>query len=192
MEKKKTVGAVYLAAGSSTRFGSNKLLYPIDGKFMFEHGLDLLASCIREGVLDAAVAVTQYSAVADAAAARGLSVAENPNCFLGISSSIALGLHAMGDKDACLFLVADQPYLKKDSVIGLILEWRKHQKGIGCLAKNSHWGNPVIFSSNYYPELLALTGDRGGKQIAKKHAPDVWTWEAESERELEDLDILKP
>ena len=71
-----------MAAGNSTRFGSNKLLYPIDGKFMFEHGLDLLSCCIREGVLDAAVAVTQYSAVADAAAARGLSVAENPNSFL--------------------------------------------------------------------------------------------------------------
>ena len=46
------IGAVYLAAGNSVRFGSNKLLYPIQGKPMFTHGLSLLSTIVLEGVLD--------------------------------------------------------------------------------------------------------------------------------------------
>ena len=33
---------IYLAAGSGSRFGSNKLLCPLEGKPLFRHGLDTL------------------------------------------------------------------------------------------------------------------------------------------------------
>ena len=35
---------IYLAAGGGSRFGSNKLLCPLEGKPLFRHGLDTLAA----------------------------------------------------------------------------------------------------------------------------------------------------
>ena len=34
---------LYLAGGNSRRFGENKLLYPLDGRPLYRHGLDALA-----------------------------------------------------------------------------------------------------------------------------------------------------
>ena len=42
------IGAVYLAAGNSKRFGSNKLLYTIDKKPMFLHGLEIWKKRFRK------------------------------------------------------------------------------------------------------------------------------------------------
>ena len=38
---------IYLAAGSGSRFGNNKLLCPLEGKPLFRHGLDTLAGLVR-------------------------------------------------------------------------------------------------------------------------------------------------
>lgn len=183
-----TIGAVYLAAGNSTRFGSNKLLYPIKGEPMFLHSLRILNQMVQEGVLDRLVAVTQYPEIMRYAASHSIPARFNPDSSRGISSSISIGLSDLTETDACLFLVADQPYLTKSSITALVTGWIASKKGIGCLSWKGSMGNPVLFSSKYYPELFALTGDTGGKKIAKKYREDVWLCEAEQERELEDVD----
>ena len=40
---------IYLAAGSGSRFGSNKLLCPLEGQPLCRHGLDPLAGRGRAG-----------------------------------------------------------------------------------------------------------------------------------------------
>ena len=35
---------IFLAAGNSTRFGSNKLLYRLNGKCMYRYGLEVVAA----------------------------------------------------------------------------------------------------------------------------------------------------
>ena len=51
---------IFLAAGNSTRFGSNKLLYRLNGKCMYRYGLEVVAALWQKGLLDAIVIVTQY------------------------------------------------------------------------------------------------------------------------------------
>lgn len=190
-QRTENIGAVYLAAGSSTRFGSNKLLYPIKGEPMFVHGLRLLSQMRQEGVLSNLAVVTQYPEIMQYAASHDLTAIMHPNSRLGISSSISLGLSALAPHtDACLFLVADQPHISKSSLMGLITGWKDSEKGIGCLSWKGAMGNPVLFSSRYYPELFSLTGDTGGKKIANAHREDVWLFEAKEERELMDVDTL--
>ena len=51
---------IYMAAGNSRRFGSNKLFYPIDGKPMYRHVLERLAAiCERHSDWEI-VLVSQY------------------------------------------------------------------------------------------------------------------------------------
>lgn len=186
------IGAVYLAAGNSVRFGSNKLLYPIQGKPMFTHGLSLLSTIVLEGVLDDLVIVTQYPEIQKYAIEQKILSVFNPDSRKGISSSISLGLSQLSaSMDACMFLVADQPYVSKGSVIRMIKEWKSGTKGIVCLSWKGIMGNPVLFSSHYYPELFSLTGDVGGKKIVKKHMEDVHFCEAKEERELNDVDTIR-
>ena len=191
MQMQPKIGAVYLAAGNSIRFGSNKLLYPIEGKPMFMHGLSLLTKIVQEGVLDNLVVVTQYQEIMRYAKNQNLFAVLNSDSDKGISTSISLGLSFLSNTtDACLFLVADQPYVSKSSITRLITNWKSESKGIGCLSWKKKMGNPVLFSSHYYPELFSLTGDVGGKKIVKEHMEDVFLCEAMGERELTDLDTL--
>ena len=54
---------IFLAAGNSTRFGSNKLLYRLNGKCMYRYGLEVVAALWQKGLLDTIVIVTQYEEI---------------------------------------------------------------------------------------------------------------------------------
>lgn len=48
-------------------------------------------------------------------------------------------------------------------------------------------GNPVVFAARYLPELMALTGDAGGKRVARAHRDEVRVVQTDA-RELWDMD----
>jgi molybdenum cofactor cytidylyltransferase len=67
--------------------------------------------------------------------------------------------------------------------------YKRSYKGIGCLSYEGVMGNPVIFQGKFVPELMALSGDVGGKTVVKAHPQEVFLYEAESEKSLQDLDV---
>ena len=151
---------------------------------MYQHTLDKLASI--PGVV--LTAVTQYDEVAEDAGTKGARVLYNPHPDEGISSSLKIGLKANLDADACLFAVADQPWLGKETPQRLIRLFTESGKGIACVSSEGKLGNPCIFSRKYYPELLALTGDTGGKHVISAHREDTAILELEDPGELVDVD----
>ena len=59
-----------------------------------------------------------------------------------------------------------------------------------CIAALSHGGvrgNPCVFPARFFPELLALEGDRGGSAVIKSHPDALRLFEAPA-RELLDVD----
>ena len=178
---------IYMAAGNSRRFGSNKLFYELDGKPMYRHLLDHLIEIkdrynklknaeSNNPVIDITV-VTRYREILDYCACI-------PDCHAvlsqdsekGISYTIKAGIMAVqeqkktGMQDYYMFAVADQPYLKSQSVIGDTV------------------GNPCVFHSSLIPQLLSLEGDKGGRSVAKKY--DCVYVDIADERELTDIDTL--
>ncbi len=179
------IAVILEAAGNSSRFGSNKLLHIMDD------GRPMAAS-----ILEAArsvnaykkILVTQYDEVA--AMAPDFDVVINDRPDLGISRSMQLGLMAAGDADAYMFCVCDQPGLTKATLERLIKAYKKGTAGIVSLAWQGKMCNPKIFSSRYREELMALSGDTGGRQIIASHADDIFLVEALSEDEVRDIDSL--
>ena len=45
-----------------------------------------------------------------------------------------------------------------------------------------------MFARRYEPELMMLTGDRGGRAVIRCHSGDLYRHETASPRELEDID----
>lgn len=139
------IHVIYMAAGNSRRFGSNKLLYLYEGKPLYRHGLELLLKLKQEmGEKLTVTVVTQYleilEEVQDIFERCGMAGMQAVFCEesrLGASYTIRAGIEAvisqdlvsgqpkegqsmMGEKDYLMFMVADQPHLTLDSVRKLV------------------------------------------------------------------------
>lgn len=185
---KKKITLVLLAAGDSRRFGGNKLLSSFNGKPMYRCLTDQLAQ-LSDSLFDRKILVTQYEEIAADLGGHGYVVVRNTQSTLGISHSIHLALEQIADETAAAcFAVCDQPWLQASTVEAFIRAWAASQKGMGCLSCRGCPGNPAVFSRRYFPELLSLGGDVGGKKILKKHLDDVFLFDVKNEKELLDID----
>ncbi len=179
---------LYLASGNSRRFGENKLLYAVDGKPMYLHGLEVLCEVVKRHPNCTLTVVSQHEKVREGASAQGIRAIDSPESVDGMSYTIKNAIRSLGNvstDDFLLFAVADQPNLTVYSVEKL-LERAKEGTETACLSFHGNPGNPTLFSAKYIPELLELQGDRGGKAVLKRH--DCIFVEAEDETELIDID----
>ena len=110
------VGCVIMASGLGKRFGSNKLLADFNGSPMFLRALQASDNLIEDRVV-----VTRHPDIADICQKRGVKTVLHE--FPHRSDTIRLGLEALGDVDGCLFLPADQPLLRRETVAKLVQEW---------------------------------------------------------------------
>ena len=177
------IGCVVMAAGDARRFGENKLAAVLDGKMLIRRALEAVPA---EEFFQTAV-VTQYPEVEALAEEFGFTPVHNPHPDWGISHTIRLGLEALGDCDGALFQVSDQPLLRRESIRAEVEFFRQHPNNLVGLSHNGVRGNPCIFPAAYFPELLALTEDRGGSSVIRRHREDLLLVEVPPE-ELEDVD----
>lgn len=179
---------IYLAAGNSRRFGSNKLLYEWEGKPLYRHLLDrLVRICARRQEWEVVV-VTQYPGIYEEMARSNIQAVFSPDSHKGASYSIRAGLQAAADAQACVFCVADQPFLTEESAETFLETMERQQADLGCVVCGSKTGNPVWFSQKYFRELSELKDDQGGRKVLKKHLEEAVLFAVENERELKDID----
>lgn len=176
-------GCVVLAAGSASRFGGNKLTAAVEGIALIRRAL----SAVPAERFSRVAVVTQYPEIRDLAEAFSFTPVWNDAPEAGVSRSIALGLGAIGDCPGALFLVADQPLLRRESVNALVTLWGEKPEGIAALGHRGVRGNPCLFPARLFPELLALTGDRGGAAVIRRHEDLLSLLEVDP-RELQDAD----
>lgn len=160
---------------------------------MYEHLADQIEE-LNEDIFQKKIVVTQYPQIAEKMENRGFEVCLNEHPELGISYSVRLAAEKAWNwkRDAAVcFAVSDQPYLKGETLKGLMDQWRASGKGIGALAFQGEIGNPVVFAQQYQKELMELTGDKGGKRIVKRHMDDLFLMEVKDPQELRDLDTKR-
>lgn len=158
------ITAVVLAAGRATRFGSDKLGAPLRGLPVVRH---VIARLRDAGLTDIIVvtggALGSQNATLDG---DGVRVVENDHPELGLSSSLALGVNAIGP-DAAAFLVAlgDQPLIDPDVVRELIAIWNRSNAAAVVPSYRNGRGNPVLFDATMRRAVRALTGDHGARDL---------------------------
>ena len=186
MEKQLKLGCVIMAAGNARRYGQNKLAAQLRGRSLILRALE----AVPAEELEAAVVVTQYPEVMDLAGAFRFAAIRNEHPDWGISHTIALGLTALRRCDGVMFLVSDQPLLKRESVAALARFWKQQPDKLAALAHGGVRGNPCVFPARFFPELLELTEDHGGNTVIRRHEEDLRLLEA-PEEELSDVDTAE-
>ncbi len=168
------VVALVLAAGASTRFGSPKLLAPLDGRPLLQHALDAVADA---GLSDAVVVLGRGAEDVEAAIAwRSERRVVNPRPEDGLSSSLRVGLAtAMADAaaDAVIVVLGDQPAIRSDVVRAVVDAAETSQLPIvrpRYAADDAP--NPVVLRRAAWPLAEGIEGDRGlGPVLAAR--PDL-------------------
>lgn len=178
------VGAVLMASGFGSRFGSNKLLQEVQGLPMICRAFAALPASL----FDRAAVVSSYPEILALAEEHGYLSIPNPDAAEGQSASLRLGLLQLLDMDGVLFSVCDQPWLNRKSVERLLEQFLALPDRICALSWQGKRGSPVIFPACVYPELLELTGDQGGGKVIRANAHRLHLVETDSPEELQDVD----
>ena len=178
---------VILAAGSGSRFGGNKLTAPVKGRPLYEHTLEKMQAF---GAFPVYI-VTGSEEIAGEAGERGMIPVKNTEPEKGIALSLRLGLEKALEKRpdlrGVLFSVCDQPGITVSTIGEIFRTAARHPGSIVCAGSGEKKGNPVCWDAVYFPELMKLSGDEGGRQIMKEHKERIRIVEADAE-ELKDID----
>jgi molybdenum cofactor cytidylyltransferase len=99
-------------------------------------------------------------------------------------------MDAMRDADAIMFLVADQPRLRRQSVKNEIAFFYEHPDHLVAMGHGERRGNPAIFPKAYFAKLRNLHEDSGGSEVIRRHEAALLIYQLKDELELFDVDSI--
>ena len=156
---------ILLAAGQSRRFGSNKLLHPVQATPMLMVSAKKLVNELPDSVVVISDALQQYQSQLEQ---LGLRVVVNEQAEQGMGGSIACGVDASQYASGWVIALADMPYIRQDT-IRLLTQRLKNGAAIVAPLYQQQRGHPAGFSQQFKQELLALDQDTGARQIIARH-----------------------
>ena len=185
------VAAIILAAGKSTRMGEAKQLLRLGESTVLGRTIENVR---RSEVVDEIVLVLGASAEAirrqlPASLLEGLKVVVNPAYEQGMASSLQAGLSALDPQiGATLIVLADQPFVRPQTLDQLAREYRRTPAPIVIPSYKGVRGNPVLLDRSVFAEVMALEGDTGCRAIFGNHTERTVKLEVEDEGILLDID----
>jgi molybdenum cofactor cytidylyltransferase len=190
VETTEKVGGVVLAAGPSSRMGTNKLLLELDAE-------TVVRGAVRRAIvagLDPVIVVLGHEA---ARIERELEDV-GPTCLTvvnadyasGINSSLKTGIvNLPATVDAAVVMLADMPFVTADMIASLIERYR--ERGRPPLVISDYDGvnaPPMLYDRALFPELQTMEGEGCGKVVVRRHRSEaeVLHWDV---GKLADLDV---
>jgi len=149
-----------LAAGSASRFGSDKLRHTLP------HGVPIAiqsARTLRAGLPEVIVVVRSGDAAAAFEQER-CTVAVCANAEEGMGASLACGASVAGARDGYIVALADMPFLRPTS-ISAVREALEKGAAIAAPYFRARRGHPVGIGGRFYEELIKLQGDEGARRL---------------------------
>jgi molybdenum cofactor cytidylyltransferase len=153
---------ILLAAGASRRFGSNKLLCPL------EDGVPMAVAAARRlrAAIPRSVAVVDAPDSEVAALLRGeaLDIVVNPEAGRGMGSSLARGVAATLVAAGWVIALADMPYIPVPVIRQVA---RRLTAGASVVAPvyRGRCGHPVGFAGRHASALMQLQGEAGARGV---------------------------
>jgi molybdenum cofactor cytidylyltransferase len=165
--------ALVLAAGQSSRMGSDKLLQLLGKKRMIEHTLRAYRKAER--VQDVIVVVPPGATPTyEPLRTPHVHIVENPDPTRGMISSIRAGLEC-GWAQERNFLIApgDVPFVDPGIVDQIVKEFVTRQCKIVIPTYKGLGGHPGLFSQELREDFFLHGDKRGTREILFRHAKDT-------------------
>jgi molybdenum cofactor cytidylyltransferase len=177
--------AILLAAGQSKRFGSPKLLHPLnDGTPL---GL-VAAQKLCEVFANVLVVINPHlPELARRYRALDVRVIVHSNAEQGLGTSLAQGIAQSANSQGWLIALADMPFIKTETMHTVAYSLMQGAK-IAAPCYQGKRGHPVGFAQLFKDELLQLNRDTGANQLLQRYAEQVHLIATDDSGILQDID----
>lgn len=157
------VVAVVLAAGESRRYGSLKLLAPLEGRPLLQHSLD----AANDSTLSEVILVVGHAADEVIATVRlgRAHIVVNEAYASGQLSSLRAGLRAAAGADAVVVILGDQPRVTPALFDAVIERQRSTRSAAVVCSWRGQRSPPTLLHRDLWPALEALKGDVGAREV---------------------------
>jgi molybdenum cofactor cytidylyltransferase len=179
------ISGIILAAGSSTRMGTQKLTAKLGGKRVLSYVIDsFLGSRLDEVVVVASEGVTR---VVPQSLRKRVRIVINSQPKEGMSHSLKLGLGSVRG-EAAVIGMGDQPLLLSSTIDAIVKASESRGVGIVIPTYGGQRGNPVLFDRELFPQVMSIGGDVGAKSVVAANPGLVREVDVRDEGVLLDID----
>jgi len=152
--------------------GKPKQLLPLDGRPLLEHVV--AAAC--DSQLDEVVVVlgANADAIRQAVSWGRARIVGNPRHAEGMSTSLRAGVEALdATVDRCAVILGDQPSLTAALIDRLLEAQTESRLPVAALQVDGLLQPPVVLGRELWPDLLALQGDVGLREVLRSRPDQV-------------------
>jgi molybdenum cofactor cytidylyltransferase len=173
--------------------GANKLLQSVRGQALIRHAVNAALGATLAPV----IVVTGHEAERVKLSLTGVAVEfiHNPLYAEGLASSLRRGIDALQmfpEVTGACVLLADMPDVHAGHLHELSAPFhRLAGRRIIVPTYQGRWGNPLIWSADFFSQILALQGDRGARALAEENASVVYEVAMNDDAVLRDLDTTE-
>lgn len=181
------ITGILLAAGYASRFGGNKLMHELHGVPM-----GVLAARHMTAALTHVVAVVHAGdeLLRTTLLAEDIEVVVCKNADEGMGTSLACAVSAAKKADGWVVALGDMPFILPET-ISEVAEQIAHGAVIAAPHYSGKRGHPVGFVKQFGPELMALRGDAGARDLLIRYAPLVMSVQTHDRGVLRDIDTTE-
>ena len=171
-ETEPEIGGIVLAAGEGKRFGGVKQVAELDGRPLLEHAIRAMLAV--PSISPVVVVLGAHAAeIQQGVDLSGTDVVVCEQWADGQSASLQAGVAALGDVEAAVITLGDQPFISAEVIAGVLLHRGRH------LAVRATYdgapGHPVLLERRLLDHVGELDGDTGARKLLE--GDHVYTWE---------------
>lgn len=178
-----------LAAGTSTRFGSDKRRHVLEGGGSLLQTTLAKYADVFENVVVVVRAGDDALASEIAGSCRNCTAVIANDAHLGMGHSLVAGVRAAGEWDYAFVALGDMPYVERRSLEVLRATMEAADADTIILPTfEGRAGHPVGFGSAYFADLQKLSGDAGARDVITRHRVRVTEVPLSDPGVLQDID----
>ncbi|MCX6018160.1 MAG: nucleotidyltransferase family protein [Chloroflexi bacterium] len=183
------IAAIVLAAGTSSRYGENKLLLPFENSSVLRTSIARIADAQPDEIF--VVTGHDEQRIKDELHGMAVHIVHNPHYLeADMISSIQAGLRALEQTqaDAALIALGDMPLLPSTIVAQLMRMYRLGCGDIIAPRFGEQRGHPVLIARRFWPEALTIPARTPLRVLLAAHMNAVALLQVNTDRILRDVD----
>jgi molybdenum cofactor cytidylyltransferase len=178
---------IILAAGSSSRMGTQKLLLPFGKSTIIE---TVIQNALQSGIKGLVVVLgADHERIREVIDPLPVEVCYNENHQSGMLSSVLCGFKSLPeDTGAALVFLGDQPGIPPDITNAVIGAYNESLHGIVIPVYNHRRGHPLLVDFKYKNDISKLDLEKGLRALMHLFPEDVLEVEVDEPGILMDID----